>query len=92
MCSHDLHYLLKKHIDGSYAGIMLELEGVLAHAKSKDDVETKLKKVTLNVFKIFEHIHQNTLDNKPNYLMHKSTMGIPQEIIKMTVECPPDNG
>ena len=90
MCNHNLHYMLKKHEDGSYAGIMLELQGVLAHAKSKEEVESKLIKTSLHVFHVFDDIHKKALNHTLNSSMCKSTMGIPQEINMLTVECPPN--
>ena len=80
MHKHALRYLLKQHDDGSYAGVMIDLDGVIGHGKSIDAVESELYKKSIflikNNNKLYQKVKNNTLAPK----LRKSTLGNPQQI------------
>ena len=87
-------YLLKKH-DDAFTGTMLELEGVFASGKSKDEISTNLKSQSLAYFKTFTDVHKKIIEleknNKPlAQTLPKSTNGKILDFVNITVECPTD--
>ena len=87
-CNHQLHYLLKKHDDGMYAGVMVELDGVVAHSKDPNKIEDILKKLSVTAFLNFKDLHEKAINDELEPLMRKSTSGTPQAINSILVECP----
>lgn len=89
MCKHQLRYLLKEHDNKSYAGIMLELDGVIAHAATVDKLKSILNKKSLFLIKSNEKLHERLENNELKPILRKSTLGNPQQIQTITVDCGP---
>ena len=90
MCNHNLHYLFKQHDGDVYAGIMLELGGVIVHGTTQGDVEMKLKKQSISYFNAFPKVHELANSGKPLKIRLQSLAGTPKAINPITVECPPN--
>lgn len=88
MCNHHLHYLFKQHDHDVYAGIMLELGGIIVHGATQDDVEKKLKKQSISYFNAFPKVHELANSGKPLNMRLQSLTGTPKAINPITVECP----
>ena len=89
MCKHKLRYMLKEHTDGTLAGIMLGLDGIVAHGKTENELEKHLDKKSRLLFKIDNKLHTKALNNELVMTLRSSTMGTPKQFNTIIVDCGP---